>query len=379
MPQITGLSDRDVDVLRQIVDWWRSRQGTTTQRPAVTVDSVYVDPSAAPEIYMAVTPAGGIPGPAYGTSLSTASTLFFQSAECQVYRLTEPGNFGLAELEKTEGLTLRVFNLSLDDLPEFTLVTVHRDKYGKWFASPVGLDVVFTGTGTGTGLTVCCGADTVTECFAGPVGVTVEDAVTGAVSPALYIGHNSSGTVTFGFGSRIVWCLNTTTTDNTELAYFDVEWSTATHATRKAKAKFSLVDNNGTFLVWDTLSGQTRYYTSFRVSDANTNGEVVVGSASDHYVQIVGQAVSDYATVAAHDATAVKFIALTMKERLSTKAEVYYSNAGAGKPLVGVLLATNRRELFGLDAEDLGTDPGADRYVKWDNTNKKFIFAESAT
>lgn len=147
MADVNFLTDDDVEVLKQILHWFRSRQLTTTQRPAVSVESVHVDPNSTPETYLALTPFTGIYGPDR-TGPSESDPYEFQSAECEVYQLLESGL-----LAKVDGLTKRVYNISLDPITGSTLVDIRRDKWGTWFATggtgvqpPTG-----TGTGTGTG------------------------------------------------------------------------------------------------------------------------------------------------------------------------------------------------------------------------------------
>ena len=68
------------------------------------------------------------------------------------------------------------------------------------------------------------------------------DANTNAVATVLTLGSNSTGTAAAGFGARQLWTLESSTTSDTSAAAFDVSWSTATHATRKAKAVVKVFD-----------------------------------------------------------------------------------------------------------------------------------------
>jgi hypothetical protein len=68
------------------------------------------------------------------------------------------------------------------------------------------------------------------------------DAATTTVTQALAIAHNSSGTPAAGFGSRALWCLESSTTEDRDVATLDTTWATATDATRKARAVYSIFD-----------------------------------------------------------------------------------------------------------------------------------------
>lgn len=70
------------------------------------------------------------------------------------------------------------------------------------------------------------------------------DAVTNAATTALTIGHHSTGTPAAGFGSRTLYTLESSTTDNREAAALDVAWATATDASRAARAVWSVYDQS---------------------------------------------------------------------------------------------------------------------------------------
>lgn len=58
------------------------------------------------------------------------------------------------------------------------------------------------------------------------------DAVTAAVTPALTLGHESTGTPAASFGSRLLFQLESTTTSDRDASAIDTIWTTATDATR---------------------------------------------------------------------------------------------------------------------------------------------------
>ncbi len=76
----------------------------------------------------------------------------------------------------------------------------------------------------------------------GAAGFNPKDAGTNALLTALTVGHNTTGTAAAGFGSTTLWNLESSTTEDTNAATLDVLWGTATHASRKARAIFSVYD-----------------------------------------------------------------------------------------------------------------------------------------
>lgn len=56
---------------------------------------------------------------------------------------------------------------------------------------------------------------------------------------------NSNGTAAAGFGSRTLWKLESSTTDDQEAASQEVLWTTATHASRTSAIVFKTIDNAG--------------------------------------------------------------------------------------------------------------------------------------
>ena len=104
---------------------------------------------------------------------------------------------------------------------------------------------VTAGTGLSGGGSVALGASaTLNVASTIPQAETIKltDSATNAQSATLTIAHNSSGTPAAGFGSATIWELHTTTTTDTNAFDLIVQWATATHASRKARATFSAYD-----------------------------------------------------------------------------------------------------------------------------------------
>lgn len=67
-------------------------------------------------------------------------------------------------------------------------------------------------------------------------------ALTNSVQGMLYLGHASSNTPAAGFGGRLRFGLESSTTADREALDLDVTWATATDASRAARAVFNLYD-----------------------------------------------------------------------------------------------------------------------------------------
>lgn len=68
------------------------------------------------------------------------------------------------------------------------------------------------------------------------------DAGTNTVTYPLTVKHNSSGTPAANFGVGLELQAETTTTEDTSLSRIRAYWATATHASRKAVAKWTVYD-----------------------------------------------------------------------------------------------------------------------------------------
>lgn len=76
----------------------------------------------------------------------------------------------------------------------------------------------------------------------GLVTHTVNDAVTNAISPAMTIGHDTSGTAAAGFGSELLWALESSTTAAQNAAKDEALWNVATHASRMGQRRIGVYD-----------------------------------------------------------------------------------------------------------------------------------------
>jgi hypothetical protein len=121
MPTAFVLNEHDRAVLLELLRRARQVQGAPTGRlPAPEEDL------PAPEVYVGLTPAGGIPA-LIGTAPAKPG-----KAECQVYRVdTKPTG---PELEEVKNLVRDVHNLTGAALPGNDWVLLARDKWGTWFA-----------------------------------------------------------------------------------------------------------------------------------------------------------------------------------------------------------------------------------------------------
>lgn len=102
----------------------------------------------------------------------------------------------------------------------------------------------------------------------GPAGQTVDllqfnfvPTNTSTVASIATFGANSNGTAAAGFGQRISFNLESSTTNDQLAAQMDVSWTTATHASRVSNLAFNLVDNAVTGEAMALRgNGQIKYY-----------------------------------------------------------------------------------------------------------------------
>lgn len=134
MPNLYTLSAKDIQVLQSVVAAVKRDSGPR----GGDFDGVLPRPTT--EVYLALTPAGGIPA-----STTTGGTTFtIGKADCIVYRhYVDSG--GVHRVETTR-LVQTVFNPALAAVGGNTLVPIARDKYGTWWTAGGG-----GGGGGGTG------------------------------------------------------------------------------------------------------------------------------------------------------------------------------------------------------------------------------------
>lgn len=129
---IYGLTKDDVEWIKRFRRAEQSRQETTTQRPAVTVDSLYVDPNATPEVYIGYTPPSGISGlSSTGTGTGTEIATTLSGADCQIYKVEQNSNAVIP----IGGLFKTVYNLSTGAIAGNTWILAQRDKGGRWIVT----------------------------------------------------------------------------------------------------------------------------------------------------------------------------------------------------------------------------------------------------
>lgn len=156
------LSDADVQKLKKLFTDYYGESGSTKQRQYVPSDDEYLTP----EVYVALTPSGGIPALAEGSDVGTAFGAGDTpgSASCQIYQRLPDGT-----LQVITGLTRTVYNLSESAVDGTSWVLVVRDKYGNWYTLPAAPESVpcpppppAPGTGTTpTGIYYCVNGEAV--------------------------------------------------------------------------------------------------------------------------------------------------------------------------------------------------------------------------
>lgn len=132
------LTDADRELLRQVIDREKVRQLNTRNRPMVPEEQ-----STAPEVYVALTPAGGIPalvdldpvGTGTGTGFGPSDNMP-GVAECLIYQVLQNYPGPTPYLVKVSNLVLPVYNITSSKVPEKIYVTVNRDKFGSWIVQP---------------------------------------------------------------------------------------------------------------------------------------------------------------------------------------------------------------------------------------------------
>lgn len=135
MARVINFSDADLNVLRELVRAHRRRLGNTAGRPPDMTGGE--NDQQGPEMYQAYTPGGGIPKLSTSTTTGTGTAPYddiVSSAICQVYQLITVSG-GSKRLRRVGNLTKRVYNATLVDVPEFTMVPIWRDKFGVWWVA----------------------------------------------------------------------------------------------------------------------------------------------------------------------------------------------------------------------------------------------------
>lgn len=135
------LTESDLGILRELVSWWRSQVRRSVSDPRMADHEEH----PAPEVYVARTPAGGVPGltEEAGTGLDDFNDVP-GSAVCDVFRLSDnvdvstgtgTDTYEATALIAVNGLKRTVWNLSKVAVVGDSWVLVIRDKTGRWWVS----------------------------------------------------------------------------------------------------------------------------------------------------------------------------------------------------------------------------------------------------
>ena len=120
------LNDDDVQAIKELVAERKRRRANPQQRP------YYPDDDAkAPDVYVALTGSGGIPGMEDHGSSGTGTGFEPGAAACAIYRVVH--NSTNSPRLKPLGFNIVVHNLSFTAVLSNTWMLVERDKLGKWW------------------------------------------------------------------------------------------------------------------------------------------------------------------------------------------------------------------------------------------------------
>lgn len=126
------ISDDDLAILRMLILRERQTPGNTLNRAALDP----CDEITAPEVYIALTPIGGIgkltDGPDTGTSVGTGDIPSY--ADCTIYRIDD----ALSEIRLSSAGTRRVYNIWPTDIAGNEIILICREKFGKWIPTQKG-------------------------------------------------------------------------------------------------------------------------------------------------------------------------------------------------------------------------------------------------
>lgn len=128
--QLRVITDEDWNILKKLVEQNRNQLQSPITRPTANSQFMDGDDSMAPEVYIALPPADGIPGldsitVGSGTDNPPAEGDRPGHAECNIYRIVD------GELKLVSGLTRTVYNLSESTI-EQDWILIERDKFGTW-------------------------------------------------------------------------------------------------------------------------------------------------------------------------------------------------------------------------------------------------------
>ena len=164
MSRITTLTRRDIDLIQSLSDKVRRSIGNPQNRPHFAEEELWT-----PEVYVARTPAAGIPAltKIFGQSIEDQPGY----ADCYIYRVLEQVGTGGPELQPISGLFRRIYNLNPRRIGGNRWVLAIRDKFGNWFITNPGIRPEDTDYGTGTGFNEFTGTGTESTDTTPPCGV----------------------------------------------------------------------------------------------------------------------------------------------------------------------------------------------------------------
>lgn len=110
-------------------------------------------------------------------------------------------------------------------------------------------------------------------------------ALTNTAQSNLVLGHNTSGTVAANFGTRVLFQLESSTTENTDAASIIGYWVDQTHATRaggiKIGAYTTTTEQIGVHVIADSGGVKLGFYTATPVAQAANVGDPAGGGTVD--------------------------------------------------------------------------------------------------
>lgn len=175
------LSQQDREVLRSAVDDVKKLLRNVANRPGVDA----YDLLTAPEVYVGLSPTGGIPARSGTTPGNTY---------CQIYQILDDGTtFTLAQMYD---LDERVFNLSPTDIPSGEWLILTRDKGGRFLVQAVAVDPISSSITLRLVTNLCI----VSECFSGNPTVDYTKPSLGSQIPTIALDDSFTLSETKGTG-----------------------------------------------------------------------------------------------------------------------------------------------------------------------------------
>jgi len=144
------------------------------------------------------------------------------------------------QLDQAGLLTITNLNINLGD----GILTIASGLVARNLAAANSIPF---GSGTGS---VTANSTNLTYSLTGGLTTKLADALTNTVADGLTIGHNATGTQANGFGSRLLFNLESSTTVDRNAIGLTALWTDATDATRSAALVFTGVNNAAAIAEW---------------------------------------------------------------------------------------------------------------------------------